>query len=825
MSDFLLQHNVPVLLYTLQPTAVSRVTKNYSFTFDETNRVVYTVTGGATFHHYIWNYSHDHLLVVNTFLGVPIKVCAYFVDRRSTSSDHDLVLLTPLGVWTGLSALLYRSFISGQVLQRLNVCAPGGFLRLLTKSLDGVQISTGRVSQFLSTTIPAITDDAISGLARTSKYDLTLPQVQAMVPGERELSLPLLEYHKSLTSYKPDQVCPVSDAVRFYQFQPQNYQPDAKPVLQAFMSPLLHGSFCPTRTLANEQECIQARVLDPKQPELPITPFLLRCMTEFVTRFIDAPHTLNPTTYDEVLDRQPRPAQRRNFWSNLATAPKHIINMFLKAESYADIKPPRAISVIHPVDKREYSRFIYSLEVFLKKQPWYAFGLTPRDIAARVSSVLTFASYATNTDFSKFDGHGSNIMRTLERMILLRAFHPRNHDALIGLHNAQFNIEAYGTYGSWYLTHFSRASGSPETSVFNTIFNAFVAFLAARTIRVRGIFLNADEAFNKLGIYGGDDGLTADIPKINYTRAARMVGQDLTIEVVQRGSFGIKFLARVYSPQVWFGDTSNCCDLPRQLSKLHVTVNLPTNVTPLMKLMEKVRSYALTDPYTPILGDFCRDFLKTCGPVVSDPRTDSMKTWLSQFSMDNQYVNTSSQWMLDYVSIALPDFDNGRFRAWLSRCTKPEHYLTPPLCIAPKDPTTKQPVVVDNEVLPYNTILRKPFPTILDMDVPPLEPLPAPLQPTTSMLKRLNKFEKPKTKKPVKSALSPVPTIPDLDVKHLPAVEFVHTTDGLGDVVTDYVGLSFVRATHVTDIVVKDKPVTTKSKMVWKPKLPPSPPS
>jgi len=59
-------------------------------------------------------------------------------------------------------------------------------------------------------------------------------------------------------------------------------------------------------------------------------------------------------------------------------------------------------------------------------------------------------------------------------MALLRAFHPDYHTEILDLHQSQFNLKAYGKYGSWYHTEFSRASGSPETSIFNTMFNAFI---------------------------------------------------------------------------------------------------------------------------------------------------------------------------------------------------------------------------------------------------------------------------------------------------------------------------------------------------------------
>lgn len=730
MPAFLGSHNAPTIIYTFQPTSVSRVEKNYNYTFNVNDEVSYTVTGSGKFQHPVWNYSVDHMRVIRSVFGVPVKVSTYYIDRRATSPDHEIILATPIGHWYGAAALFSSIFLSGLSLKRLRVNVSNGFTRLITKSTEGVMVSTGRPDQYLSTTVSCTVDEAIAAIASTSKYDLTLPQVQALVTGTKENSLRLLEYHRSRVDSKPDQVCPVSDAVRSYQFRPADICHKDKPSMHPFMQPMVHASFAPNRNKPNEEECIKARVTDVQPDQLPCGTFLLKCMQEFARRLVPNVGELHPTDYDEVFDRQNRPTQVRNLLSNLVNHPARLVSMFIKAESYADTKAPRPISIINPVDKREYSRFMYALEGVLKRQPWYAFGLTPRDISARVAAVLSKAQFATPTDFSKFDGHGSNLMRQLERMILFRAFKPEYHSQLFDLHKAQFGMKAYGMFGTWYYTNFSRASGSPETSLFNTVFNAFIAFLAAR-LDMR----SEKDAWEGLGIYGGDDGLTADVGVKPYIRAAKLVGQELTIDVVRRGKFGIKFLARVYSSDVWFGDENNCCDLPRQLSKLHTTVNLPSNVTPLEKLSEKVRAYALTDPHTPIIGEFCAAFLSHSGLLSPNEKTAPMRSWLSRFDMDKQYKNQKAEWMTEYAQGAMPDFDHKRFKKWLLSCTTAGAFLSPPMFMEPPEPNPKVPVVVDGEVLPRNTIVK--YASELDLPVPIKEEAPRSTAPHPAFVRML----------------------------------------------------------------------------------------
>jgi hypothetical protein len=420
-------------------------------------------------------------------------------------------------------------------------------------------------------------------------------------------------------------------------------------------------------------------------------------------------HTHDPVDDDEVMRRQHRPTQRRILADAEARYPERKVSMFSKVEAYPNVKPPRPISVMDSVDKREYSKFLYAFEAVMKHQPWYAFSKTPRDIAARVVDVLEFANMATNTDFSKFDGHGSNVMRELEQRILLRAFRTRHHAKLLELHRAQFNLKAYGTFGTQYQTRFARASGSPETSLFNSLVNAFVSFLALRMTKKDGVYLSPEEAFSRLGIYGGDDGLTADVKPDILRNAATMLGQELATTPVQRGELGIVFLARVYSPDVWFGDENTCCDVPRQLAKFHVTPRLNSNVTPTMKLLEKVRCFLLTDENTPIIGDYCVAVSNAHGKILSKhPDLAPVTTWLSNWEKEHQYKNDDAMWMVSYVQSVLPEFDFKRFEAWVQSGLSVDQLMRPPMFQEPVLAKSSEPVVLDGDVLPIGAVINEP---------------------------------------------------------------------------------------------------------------------
>lgn len=186
-----------------------------------------------------------------------------------------------------------------------------------------------------------------------------------------------------------------------------------------------------------------------------------------------------------------------------------------------------------------------------------------------------------------------------------------------------------------------------------------------------------------------------------------MIGQDIDVEKIPRDSLGVKFLARVYSPFVWEGDQNTCCDLPRQLTKLHTTVALGFKVTPIMKLLEKLRAYWLTDSWTPILGDLCvrakfllnQDFPKddACAP---------MRAWNSELPRDVQYMNERADWMMEYVHKVLPGADVKRFLLWLEQTQGLEDLLSPVMLQEESVAKPSEPVVLNEQIVPVTPIVK-----------------------------------------------------------------------------------------------------------------------
>jgi len=543
------------------------------------------------------------------------------------------------------------------------------------------------------------------------KTDITIAGVRQVLPeiSAEEASV-LVQYHRRGLEYTPDTVFPVEESVNHYQFDPKSYDPEAALGVKPFMSPIILGCYAPVKAKSNDQATVQGRVLDVKPSDnIEITDYDLILMQEFTERLVPdrLAGTGVPYGVEEVYERQPRPTQRRIL--DAASMSTHItvdedINCFQKSESYGDVKDPRNISTVPKEPKLHYSSYMYSFtDTILKIQPWYAFAMTPIEIAARIVLICATALFIYNTDLSRFDGRVSKYLRTLESMYMMRWVRKDYAADLAELMASQHGQRSVTRFGVKFKTGYSRLSGSPETSPFNTIDDAFMAFKALRSTRVNGEFLTADQAFEKLGIYGGDDGVTADVDPDSYVKACASVGQKLEIVETKRGELGVTFLSRQYSAAVWYGSPNSMCDVPRQLAKLHTTTSFPPTVTAMQKLHEKMTGFYCSDQNTPIIGPYAKLVVEKFGLSKTNL---GVAGYFSKFPENTQFPNADDgNWMVSHVESSLPTFDFGLFDSWLSKVrVGTASILAPPLCV----PTPTSVPVVKRDVVINGVVVKAP---------------------------------------------------------------------------------------------------------------------
>jgi hypothetical protein len=688
MNWFMTEHFCPILLYTFQPGVCAADRGEYSYTFNKNNEVVYRVAGGAEYVHKVWNYDTDVITTTRLFAGkswtnwrnwIPFVTTAYLVDKRQMDPDHQLIGLFPIKRWFGPLALIAR-YLKGKPLQRFSI-VNGDFLRLTNHGPGGMTVSTGKIGSPLCGTITARQDAALASLARTTKSGLTLMHVKKIMPDDELGATYVYEFHSqklpeaTVVSYSGSR----KDGVRGYQFNPMNYDPEAKHSLVSFMSPIIDGGFCPDITLDNAKQAIAGRITGVKSVTS-VDRFMSRAIDEFSRILLGTAgvkkQSLIPYGYEEVYARQDRPTQRRILQQAEFVEGKNVGKNFMKREAYGKCSDPRIITTIEGSRKYRYSTFMYAFtDEVIKCQPWYAFGKTPLDVACRVGSVCSSAKQISNTDFSRFDGTISEVARALEKRCILAAFRPEYTDELLTLLRDQCGVDCYISVNDesvHYNSGLARLSGSPETSTFNSLVNAFTAFLAWRMTKLpTGGYVSAAEAYTRLGMYGGDDGITPDLQPSVYVRAATKLGLKLDIEPIPRGSRGVKFLNRIYGPEVWFGDVTSMSDPLRALSKFHLCVNMDTRTTDLTKLCEKAYAYYLSDRSTPVLGEFVSSVVRILPHQYRFRNLHGI--WNAQYEELVQYPNGvidgenvyTPDWMVEEFQLAVPGFRHDIFRSWL----------------------------------------------------------------------------------------------------------------------------------------------------------------
>ena len=324
----------------------------------------------------------------------------------------------------------------------------------------------------------------------------------------------------------------------------------------------------------------------------------------------------------------------------------------------------------------------------MKTLPCYAFGLAPSAVSERVAAMCNKADVVGGTDFSKFDGSIGVILRLMEITVYLRLFKPERARVLAKLYSELSHLRARCSLGTVYDTDNSRCSGGPDTSISNTLSNMFTTFVSFRCSTSDGTFMDADEAFARMmeGLFGGDDGLTPALQEAAYSKACKMLGLVAKLDLVHRGQMGVSFLARIYGPDVWHNDPSNCADIRRQLGKLHVCVSRPDNVSPEEILSEKMIGFALTDANTPILGPFAKKVMELSPNYVLDiDSANNNVSYLARQGMatyaDSDTVvfhNEPREWYKTYVANALPEFNQDAFLDWVRGASSVSELLTAP---------------------------------------------------------------------------------------------------------------------------------------------------
>jgi hypothetical protein len=347
---------------------------------------------------------------------------------------------------------------------------------------------------------------------------------------------------------------------------------------------------------------------------------------------------------------------------------KETLSIFEKNEAMKLGKPMRIITTPAATDKNVLARIYVPATSVLKKTHWYAFGYGPRQMARRVAEKIQHArDTVLGSDFKFMDGTVSARMREPEQVFLMLASAPRDrafiHTNYERTHNNIIRVKA--RLGRFVPTAETQGSGLADTSFAQSYRNAFTAFCTYVNMGY-----TPEEAYSALGMYGGDDGLSADLDPRVYEITCKYFGLHLKREVFKKGQ-PVLFLGRYWGPGAWStGNPTTVCDISRFFKQFHLS---GMDADDKMALGIKARSYCITDAATPIIGHIVLKLavLATAGAFYAlinensrAVRYDTRRSFA--LGQENWYQQPEDDYC--WVELLLQEFDPlwlGRLREWI----------------------------------------------------------------------------------------------------------------------------------------------------------------
>lgn len=659
MHDLTTGSDTPIVFSTVNPTKVAESSGEATYHFTSDNTFIMRLPG-SSYQHKLWDYSPDVVKTTKSFLGITYAMTVFKVEKRQVNDLLQVVVLLPLGTWTGLAATLADFVLESPSLTRFTPVHQG-WAHIVTTTKTGIMHSLGMADTSLEASFTGTEFELCMSMARRAKGGVRTSTFAPLLAHDRERAIVMADYALACLPVKPAYATKVADGVRQISSSVNTYQDDdEKEGVKAFMQPLVAGGcYAHTNTRDNGAWAVEARITNLKKEAKPLSTFATDVVIEFVSLLTEQ-GPLVPQDFEEVFDAQKRPTQKVIAVEG-GQSGSHIDNTvksFVKKEAIQGIKDPRVISTLPPLTKMEYSRYMRSVGDHLKQYDWYAFK-TPAQVAERIGEMLSGKLYALEGDFSRMDGNvDENVRRILEQSLLRRWFPDDPH--VLKLHSKQFN-QAGVIAGHAYEGGFARCSGSPETSAFNTVLTACVVFLKNRMLG-----LSPAQAFADIGIVGGDDSLIPGIRGVSpskdadtFRRAASALGQTLTSDIKLVGT-PVTMLSRIFG-EAWCGNGNSMCSPLRTLAKIHSSANMPAGVTDEMKCHEKGLSLILTDRWTPVIGLLATKMASTGCPIPEKFKDFAQSHWMG---FDTSWPNEHAEWMEDVFTEQLPDFDHELFERW-----------------------------------------------------------------------------------------------------------------------------------------------------------------
>jgi hypothetical protein len=606
-----------IVMYSLTPNALAGLGPENYWRFVSEDVVKESVNGGADYLHHIWNWNVDFVFIPGPSWLRPVTYMYEVVRHQIDEARSVTVLLKTREFYMPLRLLDWLvPGVAKHTPQRMSVQRSGDYLVGTFGTPGNMEINL----------LPVVGTDILPTKVRPQEW-LTLGIMSKSMNADLKKCVLL-----------PSDVNGLCSALKLKWGDHDKYRLSSYFSTTAFVVPsLTYQTDVGLYTTPREEIAFQVApalvppaVANAGGPEDKVAALEKRVeetknvtqfdggMIEFAREFVDCivPAKLRgrlvPDAPEEIRARQNRPEQRNRRLKTvkqLQGNPKPVAksNAFIKREANVQPGDPRVINTVTSDHQMTLSQFMYPVSRYMKRHhgKWFAVGKTPRDLGRTIQNSYKHLGPLTGGDYSRMDGRMSVDYRVHVFERLVRALFQQDHHEIVMAYlaserNAEIRMRGIGKRVK---TEGANLSGSPNTTLLNTICAAFNEYAARRLAGQTKL-----EAFSKLGVYYGDDSLFGADVSTQIVEVANKLGMKMKLETNPDGSPAGRcvFLARVY-PDISM-TTVSYPDLRRILAKLCVSTNPRAKTVKGQKLMASLKGEAslLINEHVPIVGPLSR---------------------------------------------------------------------------------------------------------------------------------------------------------------------------------------------------------------------------
>jgi hypothetical protein len=602
----------PILMYTFVPSSVAGKSNDIAYRFKD-GMLEAEITGGASYRHKLWDYCGDVVSAIDDTGAL----LTFTIEQRNIPGDdlHKYIALLPstripAGYWDHLKDQV-RPISRKSVLQSIvNTHGEPIVVSQLFDPKTGI-MSLARDGQWTAIDLPISVYEAIYLRLKNKPGDAVIADVERLLTN---VKIPNAAINAALL-FELMGVKPVKNIVTTH--GDISYQPlgslateDGKPMGVQGTTPLVtEPAVVPTNSQCTDEATIRGRIDAVRNDKVPRSEYN-KYADEFIRKVVPKCGVGVPISTEDVRKAQGTTQQRGRFALVAPTIGLGYLNQlksFVKAEAYGSVNDPRNITTMRAENTVLLSCFTLSFKQdCLKRLAWYGPGLTPTGTVRRLREVLAGGVDTLAVDYSRLDG---TVSEFLQRRVVMAAYmtwaHPDYRVELKNHLQQVFVQTGHTRHGVKFNPGYGTRSGSPTTTDGNTLICGFVNYCALRKLG-----LNADEAFDEMGLVYGDDGVFAATSNVagSMETVARELGLKLKASIIAAGD-PVPYLGRIFPSPLT--SASSFQDPIRTLSKIHITTNKSVSIEQAMA--NKCYGYLTTDAKTPLISNYCKRVLAITG--------------------------------------------------------------------------------------------------------------------------------------------------------------------------------------------------------------------